>query len=316
MQNGCIPPSARLSELPCIAIATEGNDWHTRHLRAALRSRGFSCRSFSLRDCHVRTGAPGQQRLCLPRGKRPVALLVRSVPPGSFQQVILRLDMLRQLEAEGVAVWNSTEALQLAVDKAESGLYLARAGVAGPPTWVCQSAGQARDILHSEIAAGHAVLIKPLFGAQGRGLRLMRRADAAMPAWAHIEGVYYLQRFIPPARAGLFQDFRVFVIGGRAVAAMRRQHRHWITNRACGGLCHSWPLQKQLTRPAVAAARALRLDYAGVDLMCAGDDVVVLEVNGIPAWRGLQSVCSIDMAHRIVAHLCSKLPASVRAGRG
>jgi glutathione synthase/RimK-type ligase-like ATP-grasp enzyme len=63
---------------------------------------------------------------------------------------------------------------------------------------------------------------------------------------------------------------------------------------------------------ALCAARTVGAEYAGVDLLPARDGTVyVLEVNGIPGWRGLQDATSIDVAGAIVDHLIS-----VRATRG
>ena len=75
--------------------------------------------------------------------------------------------------------------------------------------------------------------MKPLFGAQGKGLRLIRSADD-LPAPTHVAGVYYLQRFEPVEGEG-FRDFRLFAIGDRIVATMMRRAPTWITNVKQGG---------------------------------------------------------------------------------
>jgi glutathione synthase/RimK-type ligase-like ATP-grasp enzyme len=120
-----------------------------------------------------------------------------------------------------------------------------------------------------------------------------------LPAAEEYGGVYYLQRFVDTAPEDA-RDYRVFVIGGRAAAAMTRRGPGWVHNVAQGGRCEAVPLEAGLCELAERAARAIGLDHAGVDLMRTRDGTpVVLEVNGVPAWHGLQSVATIDIAARL-----------------
>jgi glutathione synthase/RimK-type ligase-like ATP-grasp enzyme len=64
---------------------------------------------------------------------------------------------------------------------------------------------------------------------------------------------------------------------------------------------------------ALAAASAVGADYAGVDLLPARDgQVFVLEVNGIPGWKGLQQATGTDVAGAIVEHLIGRVRARAR----
>ena len=113
-----------------------------------------------------------------------------------------------------------------------------------------------------------------------------------LPPAADYDGVYYLQRYIESGNAG-WHDWRVFVIDGIAVAAMKRQGKSWITNVSQGGTCAPVDLSEHDDLRALAqkACCALQMDYAGVDLIRDRDGhLQVIEVNGIPAWKGLQSV--------------------------
>jgi glutathione synthase/RimK-type ligase-like ATP-grasp enzyme len=108
------------------------------------------------------------------------------------------------------------------------------------------------------------------------------------------------------------------VIGGVAVAAMLRRGATWVNNVARGGRCESAPLDRELARLAVGACHAVRADYAGVDLIRDRDgQLQVLEVNGVPAWRGLQSVTDVDIADRLVEDFLSRRVATrTRAASG
>ncbi|PYO65956.1 MAG: RimK family alpha-L-glutamate ligase, partial [Gemmatimonadetes bacterium] len=119
-----------------------------------------------------------------------------------------------------------------------------------------------------------------------------------------IRGVYYVQRAIDHDGC----DVRVFVVGGRVVSAIERSAAGWKTNLARGGRARATTLSDTREALALRAARAVGADYAGVDLLPARDGTdYVVEVNGIPGWRGLQEATSIDVAATIVEHLLGRL---------
>ena len=300
-----------------VAIATDDPGWHGERLQAAFAARGVDTSFVSLRECridleHAHHGIviPGfEQRL-------PDGVFVRQVPGGTLEQVVLRLDILHALKALDIPVYNDGRAIERTVDKAMTSFLLWRAGVPTPPTWVVESQSQARAVLRRQTAAGGEVVMKPLFGSRGVGLRRVRSVDE-LPPGEECAGVYYLQRFIEPGPDG-YRDWRVFVIAGRAVAAMQRRGRDWINNVALGAVCEGVAADGPLAQMAESACRAVDVDYGGVDIMRGRDDVTqVVEVNGIPAWRGLQSVCELDLAQRLVddfllRHLGPRMPISAR----
>ncbi|MEX0951089.1 MAG: RimK family alpha-L-glutamate ligase [Gammaproteobacteria bacterium] len=292
-----------------IAIITDDPGWHGRQLQQALAAQRIGCEFLSLTDCRLE---PGRQPLdvIMPgfRQVLPAAVFVRGVPGGRLEQVILRLDILHALAGLGIPVYNGPRIIERTVDKALTSLLLSRAGLPGPPTWVCESLSQAQAIWRREIAAGHKLVGKPLFGSQGEGLCLLDEHSQLAPLAAHWGGVFYLQRYVERG-AQEWSDIRVFVIDDQAVAAMTRFGQHWITNRAQGARCEVLPLNAELSDLAVAAARAVDADYAGVDLMYdANGKLQIIEVNGIPAWWGLQQVSGINIGERLIASLLARLP--------
>ena len=297
------------STRPQIAIVTDDPGWHGRELQKVLAARGFGSRFLSLMDCRLE---PGRQPVdvVLPGFGRqlPDGVFVRGVPGGSLEQVILRLDILHALEALGIPVMNPPRVVERTVDKGMTSLLLTRAGLPTPPIWVCESTDQARAIIRRELAAGHRLVGKPLFGSQGEGLQLF---DEYSSVGAHGElcgGVYYLQRFVDRA-PGDWSDIRVFVIGGRAVAGMVRRGDHWITNRAQGARCEALTPDRQLAELAEKAASALEVDYAGVDLMLdINNQLQVIEINGVPAWWGLEKATGMSIAPQLIDALLARLP--------
>jgi RimK family alpha-L-glutamate ligase len=112
--------------------------------------------------------------------------------------------------------------------------------------------------------------------------------------------VYYLQEALPHGD----RDVRAFVVGGRLLAAIERIGSGWRANLARGARARATELSAQQERLCVEAAEALGADYAGVDLLHAADGRdYVLELNGIPGWRGLQEATGADVAAALVAHV-------------
>ena len=308
-----------MATVATVAIMTDETGWHTRQLQAALRARGWVGRCVDLADCRIDTTA-AWHGLNIPGFGRalPDAALVRGIAGGSFEQVTKRLGVLHALRDLGVPVYNDARAIERSVDKSATSLLLHAARIPTPPAWATESLAQAQRIALREGAAGHALVLKPVFGSQGKGLQLVGQVAGVHHALPPIDAAYgslaYLQRFVPALASPGF-DWRVLVVGGRAVAAMRRVSAHWIHNVAQGARCEPAELTKPLAQIAEGAARALGLDYAGVDLMPSGtaQDIQVIEVNGVAAWQGLQRVTGFNIAAAIVADLMDRRLAQAQA---
>lgn len=286
-----------------LVIFTDDPGWHGEQLQQALQSYQQTVRFVSLNDCMLDLGnetatvrIPGIHGL-------PKQAMVRGIAGGTLQQVIARLDCLHALELLGVRVMNTGRAIERTVDKAMTSLLLRQAGVPTPATWVLESRQQAHDWITQQWQQGHQLVIKPLFGSQGTGVRKLQAGDVMpLPGDLHVDGLFYLQRFIQSG-VDTSHDYRVFVIGQRAVAAMTRHGQAWINNVALGAsvsACHD----EQVMALAVDAARALNVDYCGVDIIRDLDGrLYVLEINGVPAWKGLQSVSRVDIAGQLAQML-------------
>jgi RimK family alpha-L-glutamate ligase len=226
-------------------------------------------------------------------------VLARIIPSGSLEQIIFRVDALHRLEDRGIRVVNSPRAIERTVDKFWTSALLEHCGIPTPETVVCDDVEEA---LGAYRALGD-VIVKPLFGSMGLGMVRVSDEEMAFRVFRTIEqirGVYYVQRTVDHDGT----DIRAFVLGGRVIAAIERRASGWRTNLARGGTAHSIALGEQLSALAVRAAAAVGADYAGVDLVTGRDGTTyVLEVNGIPGWRGLQEATGLDIAGRLVDHL-------------
>jgi len=289
-----------------IAIFTDDPGWHGKQLTQAFAKQGFSSEFVSLTECKLNI-EPGKIPVIIPGFEQtlPDAVFVRGVPGGSLEEVVLYLDILHALKLLNVPVYNDGHAIERSVDKAMTSFLLHQAGLPTPPTWVLRNRADAIRIAEDELKGGYYLISKPLFGSQGEGIRRIEKMTDLFWLTAS-NGVYYLQRFVQCSGDG-FSDYRVFVINNHAVAIMRRRGKSWLNNVARGAACEAINLDPIIAEIAVKAVEALAMDYAGVDII---QDVfgkyTVIEVNSIPAWKGLESVASVNIARLLAEDLVKR----------
>ncbi|MBO0755475.1 MAG: RimK family alpha-L-glutamate ligase [Bradyrhizobiaceae bacterium] len=298
---------------PIVGLVGDSFDWHARQLAQAFATRGIATAPIRLPLCSFCTRSGSGLLIDGFGEKLPDAVVVRTMSGGTFEAVTLRLGILHALRDLGVIVWNDARAIERCVDKSMTSFLLTRAGIPTPVTWVTESFEQARSIVQSE-AGSHGLVLKPLFGSQGRGLKLVRTPDD-LPREENKTGVYYLQRFVGVERRGGYHDFRLLVVRGRVIAAMQRHSSHWITNIKRGGRSVAVAVNEEMKALAVRATAAVAADFAGVDIVyTATQQPTVLEVNSMPAWSGLQKVTSANIAGLFADALKTALAARVSRG--
>jgi len=299
-----------------IAIITDEPGWHGAQLKRALRTVGYESVYVSLTDCSFDINS-GHYAVSLAGFEKslPDGVFVRGVPGGSLEEVIFYLDILHALRELGVCVYNDARAIERTVDKAMTSFLLHQAGMATPTSWVVAGIDKAKKILRRELATGQQLVYKPLFGSQGKGLKLLA-SIADLDSVEEVQGIYYLQRFIKTGQQNC-TDWRVFVINGKAVAAMQRTGGGWITNVAHGASCQPALLTLELSHLAESAVAVLDMHYAGVDLLRDEQGQYwVIEVNSIPAWKGLQTVCEMDISELLIADFLARCSQQIRMEAG
>ena len=284
--------------------ATQGG-WHGIQLAAALAIRGFDAVFVSLKDCAIELSDDlsfNQSIIQIPNLKSlPKAAFVRGIAGGTLQQITTRLNILHTLKMLGVTVYNDGRAIERTVDKTMTSFLIHHAGIATPKTWVCESRQQAHAIVEQNMALNQKLVIKPLFGSQGQGVRQVTES-LPLPGDKFVDSVFYLQKFIEATH-----DYRVLVVNNKAVSAMKRTGETWLHNVAQGADCEK-TVEADVLAIACQAASVLDIAYCGVDVIRDADGkLYVLEVNSIPAWRGLQSVTDINIAQVLVDDLLSQL---------
>ncbi|QDT72007.1 ATP-grasp domain-containing protein [Lacipirellula limnantheis] len=283
-----------------IAILAARDNWYFRDLARAGGSRHrLTAISYKSLGSHV-AGA----NLSIDGGGVSLnsldAVLVRSMPPGSLEQVVFRMDALARIEAAGLRVVNPARAIEAAVDKFLATAKLQVAGLLVPPTIVCQTAA---DGLAAFETLGGDVVVKPLFGGEGRGITRVSDVAIARRVFSSLEqigSVLYLQQFVP--HDGV--DWRLLVIGDEVLGMKRINPNDWRTNISLGARPAPLEVTIELAQLARRAAAAVGATVAGVDLLPARDGrLYAIEVNAVPGWRALGEVTGVDVAERVLGLL-------------
>ena len=287
-----------------LAILGQNGGWHTESLRGALARRGLSAECYPVSPLTARVD--GKPRLSAATTSLDDCdiVFVRAIPSGSLEQVIFRMDALRMLEHGGVRVVNSAFAIEHGVDKYYTAARLQDAGLPTPRTVVAERFDEALAAYHE---LGGDVVVKPLFGSEGRGIVRVSDVDTAYRVFRALElgrYIYCVQEFVPHGR----EDIRAFVIGERVIGAMLRRGHGWKTNAAQGAVCEPLELDDHLIDLSLRATRVVGADHAGVDILpCDDGGYSVIEVNTIPGWRALAAATGVDAARCLVDHVLEEV---------
>ena len=230
------------------------------------------------------------------------ALVTRSLPGGSLEQVMYRINLLHRLERTGLIVINNASVIEKTVDKYYTSTILADAGLPVPKTIVTERFDQALEAV-KELGT---VVVKPLFGSLGKGMVLVDNLDIAHRVFKALEMgryIYYLQEYLPNSN----EDLRLFLIGSEVVGAMRRRGQTWKANISCGASAEAYKPDKDIIRLAVRTAKILKADYLGVDILISKGKPYVIEANGIPGWTGLQTVMETDIAGTLSEYILREI---------
>ncbi|MBS7634160.1 RimK family alpha-L-glutamate ligase, partial [Candidatus Bathyarchaeota archaeon] len=180
---------------------------------------------------------------------------------------------------------------------------LEEAGLPVPRTVITEKASNAKKAFHD---LGGDVVIKPIFGSRGIGSTRVSDPDVAERIFRALEfqhQVIYLQEFIPHGN----YDLRVFVLGGRVIASMKRVSDFWKTNVSLGAKPAAYELTKEIEDLAIKAAEVTGCEMAGVDILESDRGPLIVELNSQPGWRGLQTVANVNIADEIVGYVLNKL---------
>lgn len=284
-----------------IGILSKGPaNYTTRRLKEVAEARGHEVRVINYVKCFMAI-----------EKNRPV-VYYDGEPLTDFDAVIPRIAnsytkygcaVVRQFEMQGVFTACSSIAINRTRDKLRAYQLLAKSDIGVPKTVLARETVDFKDVL--ELVGGAPAIIKVAKGTHGNGVVLAetpKAAKAVMQAF-YVEGVnFFVQEFIEES-AG--EDIRVLVVGGRAVASVKRQSLDddFRSNTHQGGEGVSVKLTPEEKRTAVKAARSMGLPICGVDMMRSKRGPLVLEVNSSASIKTPEQITGSDVATKIIEYV-------------
>jgi len=221
--------------------------------------------------------------------------------------------VVRQFEMSGVYALNGSLAITRSRDKLRAHQILSRKKLGMPITGFAHSTSNTNDLI--KVAGGAPLVVKLLQGAQGKGVILAetkKAAESVIDAFRGLDAHFLIQEFIKEAGGA---DIRCFVIGDKVVATMMRksQDGDFRSNLHSGGLAEKVKITPAERKTAVAAAKAMGLDVAGVDLIRSERGPLVLEVNSSPGLEGIERISKKDIAGQMIEHIEKTMHASKKS---
>lgn len=211
--------------------------------------------------------------------------------------------VVRQLEMMNVFCVNDSIAITRARDKLRSLQLLSKKGIGLPITGFAHSISEIQDLI--KMVGGTPLVIKFLEGTQGVGVVLVETAKAArsvIEAFLGLKVNILVQEYIKEAAGA---DIRCFVVGGKVVAAMKRQAEtgEFRSNLHRGGAASQVEITEEERLMAIRSAHIIGLNVAGVDIVRSNRGPLVMEVNASPGLEGIEKATGVDVATEIIKYI-------------
>ena len=225
--------------------------------------------------------------------------------------------VVRQFEMTGTYSINESVAISRSRDKLRSLQLLSRKGIGLPKTGFAHRPDNVEDLIKN--VGGAPLVIKLLEGTQGIGVVLAetkKAAESIIEAFMGLNANILVQEFIREAGGS---DIRCLVVGGKVIAAMKRQaaEGEFRSNLHRGGTAEIVRLSAEERRTAIDAAKAMGLNMCGVDILRSNRGPVVMEVNSSPGLEGIESATGKDVAGMVYQFLEKTTRSSTRTqGKG
>ncbi|HET8724390.1 MAG TPA: RimK family alpha-L-glutamate ligase [Anaeromyxobacteraceae bacterium] len=269
----------------------------TRRIVEAARSRGHVARVVDPMRVEMRLGPEGPELFHAGKGFPATDVVVPRIAPSISQY---GLAVVNHLQLLGLPVLNAAPAIGLARNKMRVLQLLSASGVRVPRTVMASDPSGLREMVRH--VGGLPVLVKLLRGNERTGVivcETRQALESALEAIQRLGQNTVVQQYVRGGRGG---DLRAFVVGGRAVAALRRRPRvgRLTRNLGQGARLEGARLDRAFEQAAVAAARVVGLEVCAVDMLDAPGGPKVFEVHASPGLREVEEATGADVAGAIV----------------
>ena len=281
-------------------LSTNKNLYSTQRLVQAALERGHECIVLDHRKCYV---GIRQDKPSIHYKGQDITDIDAIIPRIGASVTFYGSAIVRQFEVMNVISANNSQAITRSRDKLRCMQILSSAGLGLPITGFARSASDVDDLIN--MVGGAPLVIKLLEGTQGIGVVLAetkKAASSVIEAFYGLGNNILIQEFVKEAKG---TDIRAFVVDGKVVGAMKRTAKEgeFRSNLHRGGSAEIVTLTRKEKETAVAAARAMGLTVAGVDMLPSSRGPLILEVNSSPGLEGIEKATHKDIASEIVKYL-------------
>ncbi len=279
-------------------LSRNSNLYSTKRLIAAAKARGHRADSIDTMRCYMNiTSATPSVHY---KGKE-LEVYDAVIPRIGASVTFYGAAVVRQLEMMGVFCVNESVGITRARDKLRSLQLLSKKGIGMPVTGFSHSLDEVKSLI--SMIGGPPLVIKLLEGTQGIGVILVESAKAArsvLEAFLGLKVNIMVQEYIKEAGGA---DIRCFVVGGKVVAAMKRQAlspEEFRSNLHRGGIATPVEITDEERDMAIRTAHIIGLNVAGVDIVRSNRGPLIIEVNASPGLEGIEKATGVDVASRII----------------
>lgn len=294
------PKKGKKRILNVILLASNPELYSNKRIMESFKQRGHSISFMNVNQCYIKIVANAPSVFY--RGKKVEGVDV-VVPRLRPSVTFFGCAVLRQFAALGAYCLNGDEAITSSRNKLRCLQILAQKGLSVPISAFANSPLDTEYLI--DIVEGTPLILKLLEGTQGKGVVLIdtpKAAKSVIEAFKSIKASVLVQRFVKEANG---EDIRCFVIGGKVVAAMKRQadSGEFRSNLHLGGKATLVKLDKDEVSMAKLAAKTLGLQVAGVDIVRSRHGSQIIEVNSSPGLEGIEGITGLDIAGKMVDFL-------------
>lgn len=280
----------------CI-LSRKAELYSTRRLVEAAHERGHEARVIDPLRCYMTIAS---QRPTIHYKGEELNDVDAIIPRIGASITFYGTAVVRQFEMMGVYSVNESVAISRSRDKLRSLQLLARKGIGLPVTGFAHSTKFTKDLINQ--VGGAPLVVKLLEGTQGIGVVLtetQKAAESVIEAFRGLKANILVQEYIAEAGGA---DVRCLVVGGKVVAAMKRQgaEGEFRSNIHRGGQGSIARLTPEERSTAVRSASIMGLNVAGVDILRSNHGPVVMEVNSSPGLEGIERATEKDVAGQII----------------
>jgi len=270
-------------------ILTEKEGWHFQQLKNSLEKKKHKITSACLTD--ISLSIENNKSNIFIKNNLLVDInnvIVRFVPGGTLEEIVFYLNILKILKSMNIKVINTASSIESTVDKLYTSHLLNKNGIPTPMTYILRGHDKAKEFIYKNNFF-NGVVYKPLFGSQGDNIKLIDNI-LDLDKLNNISNIYYFQEYLENT---INHDYRVLIINNRKTLKyfyMTRYGNTFVNNISKGGSCIKEDIDPAIVNLAIKSSELLNIDFCGVDIMEYKNKYYVIELNSIPAWKGLQIV--------------------------